>query len=60
MEPKLHPNAVFQPFLPNTEHISPSGYPVRFGYLDDMQRAFEVDGANIAAIIVEPIQGASG
>ncbi|KAH8885268.1 PLP-dependent transferase [Thozetella sp. PMI_491] len=53
-------SSLFQPFLPNTGHISPSGHVVRFGNLEDVKIAFEADGINIAAIIVEPIQGASG
>ena len=51
---------VFQPFLPNTGAVSPTGLPVRFGYLEDLERAFELDGASIAAFIVEPVQGAAG
>ena len=51
---------VFQPFDPNNGYISPSGHEVRFGYLEDLKKAFEADAKNIAAFIIEPIQGASG
>ncbi|KAL6399601.1 ornithine-oxo-acid transaminase [Ilyonectria robusta] len=51
---------VFEPFDPNNGHISPSGHEIRFGYLEDLKKAFEADAETIAAFIVEPIQGASG
>jgi ornithine--oxo-acid transaminase len=55
-----HQSLVFQPLLPKTGHISPSGHPVRFGNLEDVKKVFKLDGPNIAAIIVEAIQGAAG
>lgn len=51
---------VFEPFDPNNGHISPSGHEIRFGYLEDLKKAFEADAKDITAVIIEPIQGASG
>ncbi|RMJ17092.1 hypothetical protein CDV36_003251 [Fusarium kuroshium] len=53
-------SSLFEPFNPNNGHISPSGHEVRFGCLEDLKKAFEADAENIAAFIIEPIQGASG
>lgn len=57
---KLTSIPVFQPYLPNTGAITPTGLPIRFGHLEDLRRAFELDGSSIAAFIIEPIQGAAG
>lgn len=40
--------------------VSPSGHPIRYGVIEDVQKAFESDGHLIAAFILEPIQGSSG
>ncbi|KIW46406.1 ornithine-oxo-acid transaminase [Exophiala oligosperma] len=53
-------SSLFQPYLPNTGAITPTGLPIRFGHLEDLRRAFELDGSSIAAFIIEPIQGAAG
>jgi len=33
---------------------------IRFGVLEDLERALSVHGQNVAAFLVEPIQGESG
>lgn len=53
-------STVFGPFLPNSGCVSPSGVAVRFGVLEDVEKAFEADGKRIAALIMEPIQGVAG
>lgn len=42
-------------FLDNGKHRY-----IRFGEISDVERAFELDGKNIAAFLVEPIQGEAG
>lgn len=37
-----------------------SGKMVRYGEIDDLREALEVDADKIAAFMIEPIQGASG
>lgn len=50
----------FGPFLTNTTSLLNHGDPIRYGVIEDLQRAFESDGDHIAAIILEPIQGEAG
>lgn len=47
------------PWMPN---VGPScaGMPVRFGEIDDLKRAFEKCGPQIAAFMIEPVQGHAG
>ena len=33
---------------------------IRFGVIEDLERAFEIHGGNTAAFLVEPIQGEAG
>lgn len=33
---------------------------IRFGKIEDLQRALELHGKNVAAFLVEPIQGEAG
>lgn len=33
---------------------------IRFGEISDLERALEVHGSNVAAFLVEPIQGEAG
>lgn len=33
---------------------------IRFGVVEDLKRALELNGENIAAFLVEPIQGEAG
>lgn len=51
--------AGFGPFLPN---IGPSvaGFPVRFNSLEDIKTAFNRNGTQIAAVIIECVQGYGG
>ncbi|OAP57616.1 ornithine-oxo-acid transaminase [Fonsecaea erecta] len=51
---------LFETFLPQTGSTSPSGISIRYGCLEDVEMAFKLDGTEIAAFIVEPIQGAAG
>lgn len=51
---------VFGPFVPNVGATSPSGKLIRFGELEDLREALEIDGSKIAAFMVEPIQGSAG
>ncbi|POS75666.1 hypothetical protein DHEL01_v205935, partial [Diaporthe helianthi] len=51
---------VYGPFMPKVGPISPSGREIRFGDIDDVREAFEMDGERIAAFMVEPIQGSAG
>ncbi|KAK2608034.1 hypothetical protein N8I77_006671 [Diaporthe amygdali] len=51
---------LYGPFMPQVGPFSPAGRPIRFGEIDDIREAFELDGGRIAAFIVEPIQGSAG
>lgn len=51
---------VYGPFVPNAGSTCPSGKIVRFGEIDDLREALEVDGDKIAAFMMEPIQGSAG
>ncbi|OQV03853.1 hypothetical protein CLAIMM_08841 [Cladophialophora immunda] len=53
-------NCLFETFLPHIGSTSPSGISIRYGSLEDVEMAFELDGSEMAAFIVEPIQGAAG
>ncbi|AMD22065.1 HGL275Wp [Eremothecium sinecaudum] len=53
----------FGPFLNNVTAQMPGGTEgqlVRYGVLEDMERAFEAVGEKLAAVILEPIQGEAG
>ncbi|KAH7177105.1 putative ornithine aminotransferase [Dactylonectria macrodidyma] len=49
----------FGPFLPN---VGPdvAGFPVRFNEVDDLEKAFEASGKELAAVIIECVQGYGG
>ncbi|KAH8773564.1 pyridoxal phosphate-dependent transferase [Diaporthe sp. PMI_573] len=51
---------MYGPFMSNVGPVSPSGKEIRFGDIDDVRAAFEVDGERLAAIMLEPIQGSAG
>ncbi|CZR64870.1 related to CAR2-ornithine aminotransferase [Phialocephala subalpina] len=51
---------LFGPFVPSVGSTSPSGKVVAFGVIDDLKEALEIDGDNIAAFMIEPIQGSAG
>jgi len=42
--------------------INEKGEPtmIRFGVLEDLERALAIHGENVAAILLEPIQGEAG
>ena len=49
------------PYLPQVGSVIPStGQKIRYNNIEDIQLAFERHGKNIAAFIVEPIQGEAG
>ncbi|AET37414.1 ornithine-oxo-acid transaminase Ecym_1164 [Eremothecium cymbalariae DBVPG len=52
----------FGPFLANTTAELPggAGASIRYGVIEDLERALEHSGDKIAAIILEPIQGEAG
>lgn len=51
----------FGPLLPGVGAIRPgSNKPVRYGRIEDLREALEEHGKNVAAFIVEPIQGEAG
>jgi ornithine--oxo-acid transaminase len=52
-------NSSFEPFLPN---VGPdvTGFPVRFNEIDDMEKAFSSSGDELAAVLIECVQGAGG
>lgn len=49
----------FGPFVPGVGHDL-AGFPVRFNQIQDIERTFEAEGSNIAAFIVECVQGYAG
>ncbi|KAI9184381.1 ornithine aminotransferase [Blastocladiella emersonii ATCC 22665] len=50
----------FGPYLPNVGPICPSGAVIEYGNLESMRRAIELHGKNMAAVLLEPIQGEAG
>ncbi|KAE9371136.1 aminotransferase class-III [Stipitochalara longipes BDJ] len=50
----------FGPFVPNVGLTSPSGKVVAFSVIEDLREAQELDGEDIAAFMIEPIQGSAG
>ena len=49
------------PYLPNVGAVVPStGKTIRYNHYEDLEEAFERHGKNVAAFIVEPIQGEAG
>ena len=51
---------VFGPWVPHVGPTSPSGKVVKYGVIEDLEEALEIDGDEIAAFLIEPIQGAAG
>lgn len=51
---------MFGPFVPSVGSTSPSGNFVGNGVIDDLREALEADGEEIAAFMIEPIQGSAG
>jgi ornithine--oxo-acid transaminase len=51
----------YGPYVPGVGAICPStGKPIRFNNIPDLEAALEAHGPNVAAFIVEPIQGEAG
>lgn len=52
----------FGPFLPNVGPVCPKGKGriIKYGDLESLRAAFEAHGKNIAALLIEPIQGEAG
>ncbi len=53
----------FGPYLPMvgpTFDDNGESRTIRYGEISDIRRAFELHGKNIAAFLVEPIQGEAG
>ncbi|KAJ3363814.1 ornithine aminotransferase [Allomyces javanicus] len=50
----------FGPYLPNVGPMCPSGHTLEYGNIDSMRRALELHGKNVAAVLLEPIQGEAG
>jgi len=54
----------FGPFVPGlgprVELPDGTSYDIRFNHAEDLERAFELHGENVAAFVVEPIQGEAG
>ncbi|KAI9218403.1 ornithine-oxo-acid transaminase [Blastocladiella britannica] len=50
----------FGPYLPGVGPICPSGAVIEYGDAAAMRRALELHGNNVAAILLEPIQGEAG
>ncbi|KAK4048270.1 ornithine aminotransferase [Microbotryomycetes sp. JL221] len=51
----------FGPFTPNIGPVCPStGRTIRYNNVDDVEKAFEAHGKDLAAFLVEPIQGEAG
>ncbi|TPX48793.1 hypothetical protein SeLEV6574_g01833 [Synchytrium endobioticum] len=51
----------FGPFVPNIGSSCPvSGRAIRYDSLDDLDAALKVHGKNVAAFLIEPIQGEAG
>jgi ornithine--oxo-acid transaminase len=46
--------------VPSVGSTSPSGRVVQYGVIDDLKEALEADHDQIAAFMIEPIQGAAG
>jgi len=51
----------YGPYLPNIGSVCPStNKPIRYNNIPDLESAFEAHGKEVAAFIVEPIQGEAG
>ncbi|KAB2100976.1 Ornithine aminotransferase [Alternaria gaisen] len=51
----------YGPYLPGIGSVCPAtGKPIRYNNIDDAREAFEKHGKNLAAFLVEPIQGEAG
>lgn len=54
----------FGPFLPNVGYKVPNSDSnvnmIRYGHIEDLKNVLEIHGKNVAAFLVEPIQGESG
>jgi hypothetical protein len=56
---RLADKMAFGPFVRNVGSTSPSGKVFASGVVEDLMEALEVDGHNIAAFMIEPIQGSA-
>ncbi|KAF9582135.1 ornithine aminotransferase [Lunasporangiospora selenospora] len=53
--------AGFGPYLPNVGPVCPvSGRTIRYNNIEDLEYVLERNGKNVAAFLVEPIQGEAG
>ncbi|ORZ30814.1 ornithine aminotransferase [Catenaria anguillulae PL171] len=50
----------FGPYLPNVGPVCPSGAVIEYGNAASLRKALELHGKNVAAILLEPIQGEAG
>jgi ornithine--oxo-acid transaminase len=51
----------YGPYLPGIGSVCPAtGKPIRYNNIEDAREAFEKHGKNLAAFLVEPIQGEAG
>ncbi|KAF9431966.1 ornithine aminotransferase [Entomortierella beljakovae] len=51
----------FGPYLPNVGPVCPkTGRIIRYNNIEDLEYVLEKNGANVAAFLVEPIQGEAG
>jgi len=48
------------PFCPHAKDSEGNPYALRYGVIEDLEKALEVHGKEVAAFIVEPIQGEAG
>ncbi|OLL25631.1 Ornithine aminotransferase car2 [Neolecta irregularis DAH-3] len=61
MSTDLEARTHFGPYMPNVGPYCPkTGKYIRFNHIEDLEEALEHHGKNVAAFLVEPIQGEAG
>lgn len=51
----------FGPFVPNVGPVCPlTQNKIRHGYIEDLEAALNAHSPNVAAFLIEPIQGEAG